>query len=348
MPDVPPADESTGSLMDCGYAALERDEHDEALALAAELRRRRHSSCFEIEARARWAMGERDAAVAVLEEGVEKAAKAWPLWHWLGTFRSNLGRYEAALEAFAREAEFEEVPPSASAYNIAVVYERMGRPGDALDVLDRIELPGNQGPEPAHFAELRARLLFGTGQYAAAIASASAALESFADEASADDASGRTPDWQVLGRAYTVRADAKLRSGDAAGAMEDAAEAVELLRAQAPARALDVLRRAEGRRPPEGRRLKLLLEGELPADEGEGRRGFFVSVDVVASDATEGLQFARRFVPEPARPGLEVAEVEDLGPAGEELGGVYFCSGLAIFDPDAPGDENEASGPAPA
>src|SRR5688572_19774352 len=127
-------DEKAQELMREGYAALQADEFDRALSIAAQLRRIRHSSGFEIEARARWAQSDYRGAIDVLEDGVTKAPGAGPLWHWLGCYRSDEGRYEAALEAFARESELESTGTSQNTYNIAIVYERMGRFTDALKV----------------------------------------------------------------------------------------------------------------------------------------------------------------------------------------------------------------------
>src|SRR4051812_26314819 len=164
-------------LIDEGFGALAEGRLEDALTIADKLRSLRHSSHFEIEARARWERGEREQAVAVLEEGVAKVPKASPLWHWLGTYRSDLGRFDAALEALAKEAEFEHVPPSANAYNVAVVYERMGRFREALDLLDRVELPGDDGPSRAHFAEFRARLFFDLGEFGKSIDAATVAMD---------------------------------------------------------------------------------------------------------------------------------------------------------------------------
>lgn len=341
-------DRETQALMGDGYAALRENRIDDALAIAAELRRRRHSSNFEIEARARWARGEREAAVAVLEEGVNIAPKATPLWHWLGCYRSDLGRYEPALEAFTREAEFESVSPSTNAYNVAVVYERMDRPADALDLLDRIERPEPPGPSPAHFAELRARLLFDLGRFNDAIEASTQAVDRFGEQAevheggSDDEEEQPEPlEWDVLARAYAVRADARLALGDPVGAVEDATACIDLGPPHAPARALDVLRRAEGKTSSSSHRYVLLLEGEMPGDEEGERRGFFVSMHVVAGSAAEGLEYARRFVPDAARPGLSLAEADDKGAAPGELPGVYWCGLLHTFDPDAPQDDEE-------
>jgi tetratricopeptide (TPR) repeat protein len=293
--------------------------------------------CFEVEARARWDRGEREQAIAVLEEGVAKAPGAAPLWHWLGCYRSDLGRFEGALEAFAREAEFELASPGANAYNVAVVYERMARPRDGLVLLDRVERPGPEAPSATHFAELRARLLFADGDIDGSIDAATRAIDLFVADLKAPDAGDDPPppDWSVAARAFALRADRRLRLGDREGATEDALRAIDIHPARAPARALDVLRRADAR-PAEGaRRLKLLLQGELPPIEGHGRRGFFVSVNVVADDAAEAVEFARRFVREEARDGLSI----DEGAAEEPWKGVYGCSPLHVFDPDA-GEEN--------
>jgi tetratricopeptide (TPR) repeat protein len=325
------------ALTDAGYAALAEGHVDDALRIARELRGLRHSSCFELEARARWERGERDEAVTVLEEGVAKAPGAAPLWHWLGCYRSDLGRFEPALEAFAREAEFEGAPPAVNAYNVAVVYERMGRPREGLDLLDRIELPGPEAPSAAHFAELRARLLFQDGDVDGSIGAATEAVELFSaalahDTGSADDG----PDWSVAARALAVRAEARLRLSDHEGATEDALRAIDIGPAQAPRRALDVLRRVDARPAAGARRLNLLLQGELPPQQQVPRRGFFFTVDVVADDPAEGLEFARRFVPDEARDGLAIEEVTDKGAATEPWKGVYGCTGLVVFDPDAP------------
>jgi hypothetical protein len=216
-----------------------------------------------------------------------------------------------------------------------------------VDLLERIERPGDEGPSTAHFGELRARLLFELRETEESAAAATKAIDAFraslntaveADDAAEDE---RRRDWSVLARALAVRADARLQSGDRYGATEDAVEAIDLHPARAPRRALDVLRRANGQKSGSARRLTLILEGQLP--EAEGRyRAFFVNVQVVADDAGEGVEFAKRFVPDAARSTLTVAESTDEGPAEEDWKGVYSCSGLILFDPDAP--EEDAGG----
>lgn len=316
----------TTRLMDEGFDALRDGRLDDALAVATKLRERRHSSSFEIEARSRWERGEREEAINVLEQGVARVPHASPLWHWLACYRSDVGRYDGALEAFAREAEFEEVSASGNAYNVAVVYERMGRPREGLDMLDRVEAPDD--PSPARFAELRARLFFDTGELTRSIDAATEAIKRIEE-------SDGEPDWEVLTGAFAVRADAKLRSGDGAGALEDVAEAIDMGPSLAPWRALDVLRRIDARPAKGSREWTLLLEGALPEAENPAHRGFFVNMTVVADDAAEGLEFARRFVPDAARADLKISEVTDRGPATESWKGVYGCGPLHVFDPAA-------------
>jgi hypothetical protein len=146
----------------------------------------------------------------------------------------------------------------------------------------------------------------------------------------------------MMARAFAVRADAKLASGDAAGAIEDAESSIDMNPSEAPERAMTTLRQAEGQRSATARRLKLLVQGEMPDDGEQRRMGFFMSLDVVADDAAEALAFARRFVPEGARPSLDVEEVEDHGAADDRLKGAYWCGQPSWFDPDAPENDDEA------
>jgi len=167
-------------LSRAGFTALRENRPDDALTIASQLKQHRFSACFEIEARARWAKGERNRAVQVLQEGVTQASAVPSLWHWLACYQSDQGQYDHALEAFARESLLSG-SLTANSYNVAVVYERMGRLQDALDVLDQVECPDQCGPSPAHFAELRARLLLKCGRRVDAlrIAEMAAALMQF-------------------------------------------------------------------------------------------------------------------------------------------------------------------------
>src|SRR5690349_2822394 len=82
------------------YDALERGEWDAAEAIAAKLLAMQWSGGFEIAALAAQGRGDLARAASVLEEGVEKVPSVGSLWHLLGVIRSDLGRFDAALEAF--------------------------------------------------------------------------------------------------------------------------------------------------------------------------------------------------------------------------------------------------------
>src|SRR5688500_17234823 len=171
--------DAVDELMKHGFAALREERFEDALAMARKLHEMCYSGGFELEARARWEMGEHDEAIAVLERGVKVAPGAAAVWHWLACYRSDLGDYAAALEAFEKEAEFEDVAASMTTYNIAVVHERMGQFEQAMEVLGRLERPDDEGPWPGDFAELRARLLLALGRGDEAIAVAGEAIEWF-------------------------------------------------------------------------------------------------------------------------------------------------------------------------
>lgn len=334
------ADErSTDQLSKDGFAALREERYDDALAIAAELRERRFSACFELEAHVRWEMGEREAAIAVLEEGVAKAAAAPPLWHWLGCYRSDFGRYEAALEAFEREAEFEGTSVSTNTYNVAIVYERMDRAAEAMEVLARLESPGEEGPTVEHFDELRARLLFDLNRFDDCVETATRAIDALAARA-ADDGESEI-DYLLLSRAYAVRAMAHLRLGDRDAAIEDAEDSIAASGggAQTPTRAMEALREAYGQKSQAAQLFDLILNVRFPTPQ-EGSIGFLVRMQIIADDVDEAAYLARPFLPPDTRDVPPTGEIESSEPAPDEFKGVVQVEGRIYY---GGGDDEEAT-----
>jgi tetratricopeptide (TPR) repeat protein len=328
-----PADDerSTNQLSDDGFAALHDERYDEVLTIATELRKRRFSACFELEARARWEMGEREAAIAVLEEGVAKAAAAPPLWHWLGCYRSDIGRYEAALEAFEREAEFEVTSVSTNTYNVAIVYERMDRPADGIEVLARLESPGDEGPTAEHFDELRARLLFDLGRFDECVETATRVIDTLAAHAAAE-VDESDVDYLLLSRAYAARAMAHLRLGDAAAATEDAEQSIAAAGggAQTPQWAMQALREAAGEKSPTAKWFDLILTVHFPAPQ-DGSIGFVVRMGIVADHVDEAVRLARPFLPPETGESRPRVEVQSAEPAIDEFKGVAHVQARIYF-----------------
>src|SRR5688572_6082710 len=94
-------------LIDEAEDALIDGELDRAQRAGERLLDARHLRGFEVLARVHQQRGDLAAAIAVVEDGVAKAARAWPLRLLLGELRSENGDYEAALEAYDSAAAIE-------------------------------------------------------------------------------------------------------------------------------------------------------------------------------------------------------------------------------------------------
>ena len=82
-----------------GFGALEIGDFERALRVGRVLHGHGHTSAFEIEARARWELEDRDRAIDVLKEGVQAVADQFVLWDYLASYLSDEGRFEEALQA---------------------------------------------------------------------------------------------------------------------------------------------------------------------------------------------------------------------------------------------------------
>src|SRR4051812_48577857 len=80
--------------------ALLDEEHDRAQRAAEELVARQHPYGYELLARVHAGRENLPRAIAVLQEGVTKAPRAWTLWIYLGELRSDHGDYDGALAAY--------------------------------------------------------------------------------------------------------------------------------------------------------------------------------------------------------------------------------------------------------
>ena len=196
--------------------ALIDGELDRAQRLGERLLDARSVHGFEILARVHQERGDLAAAIAVVEDGVAKAARAWPLRLLLGELRSENGEYDAALAAYDSAAAVEGADIDDIHVNAAIVLHRAGRYEEALARLDRA--PGDSDESVFAAARVRADVLNLLGRPDEAIAAAEAGLERVNDDIDTSD----------VAELYTSMAKAAFMKGDRKEAARRAREALAL------------------------------------------------------------------------------------------------------------------------
>lgn len=126
-----------------GLRYLDHGRHKACIRIADRLGRRNYTGAFELRARSLWATGRTDEALLVLETGLQRTPQVWILWSFLGEFRSALGHYDLAIEAFENCASYNPHMASTSQYNVGLVHYRSGRPDLAAESLERVDLVPN-------------------------------------------------------------------------------------------------------------------------------------------------------------------------------------------------------------
>ncbi len=292
------------------FEAIGSGALDEAEARADALLAMGWSGGFEVKAAIAQQRGDLEAAERVLEEGVSRAASAWPLWQLLGIVRSDRGRYEPALEAFDRALACEGADAGSVRFNRAIARHRHGDLGGAWDDLEPILALPKAPPFAEDALALAADCLASMGRSEDAVALVRAAYDA------CDPEDVRRP-----------RLAAELAVAlDRAGAREEARPFfVQAARDGVATRSLLALGRRLAPIEPRAPRLhRLVVEAPHPA-----ARGVLRVIEVVADDLEQALEASRPYLPEGAR----VDEHEDRGDAPEAAeAGVVWASGLVFFD----------------
>ncbi len=307
-------EDEVGRLERAAQAALEGGDFDAADAIAARLLELGWSGGFEIAALAARGRGEPALAAKRLEEGVEKAPGAGSLWLLLGVVRSDLARYDAALDAFERALSAEGAEPITVRFNRAVAHQRRGNPGAALDDLEVIL----SLPKPPPFAEdalaLAAECLATIGRADDGLTMVRAAH----DACAADDP--RRPRLSAelavaLERAGGDEAEVRQRFLEAASAGVATPAFLALGRRLSPL-------------PSESPRLHHLVVQADPIEPDAA--GLLRVFQVVADDPAGALTAARAYLPEAVRESAAIEQHQDRGPASDEPG-VHGASELLHY-----------------
>ncbi|MEZ5990332.1 MAG: tetratricopeptide repeat protein [Planctomycetota bacterium] len=305
--------ESVDELVERGFTAISDGDLEQALTVAARLRELRHSSCFELEALAHEEAGDRDRALAVLDEGLGMAPGVWVLWQLRGNILSDTGDYDEARASYEEALRCGEVDRGSVLYNLALAEYRQGELGAGLATLDRIGEPGDLR---LRIEALRAGIELAGGDEGGARARIEAAL------AGADPA---RDDGEAIASLHVHRGELLVDS-DPDAARREALAALELDTVNDGA--LFLLREVDGADSTTARDFELLVAGEWT----EQGLGFLRGFQVRAEDEDMALALCAAVLPPAIRDSLRV---EECKPCADELGhrtGVYAASPYVYFD----------------
>ena len=314
--------EQCEALAQRGFDLVKEGKYDEALAVAEELAAHGYTAYFEIRALALAELDQKEEAVVTLEKGVGIAPSVWLLWQLLGNYRSDLGRYDAAHDAYARALECPEVEPSSVHLNRAAALAREDRAEEAFEALAQVTDPALELRRESS----RVGFLVDADRYPEAVKAARKTL----DREWGDGNGG------LLATVQAELAWALHRMG----ATRDEVEAEiwqALERERRNRRALWVLREIDRQVSNTASYYRLLVHGQVPDEYDADVNGYFVTYEVVADSPEEALALAARHQPELLRSALRIEECEALEPRPEDPKGVYWVSGLIFFPDDTSG-----------
>lgn len=294
--------------------ALLEGNYDFAQAVAEQVIAQRYAYGFELLARVHAHRDNLPRAIAVLQEGVAKAPRAWQLWLRLGELRSDHGDYDGALAAYDAAMAIEGVDADEVQLNAAIAHDRAGRAEDALMRLH--EVRGASDDTAIAAARVRAEILLTLDRPQAAAAAAQAGLVRVGEETVPAD----------IAPLYAALAKAEWMKGDLGAALHHAWDAVALDATDETA--LWVIREIEGDYSTSAKHFRVIIHGR---DEGFEADGFWRRYDVVADDEEEAMHFIRRVEPAHIRPSLRLDEAEVVDAASDQPKGVYWCTSYAFY-----------------
>lgn len=302
-------------LADEGYRCIREGDDSRALEIAAQLEELASSTAFEIAALAHHERDDLEAAVRVLERGVEQAPDAWLNWQLLGNFRSDLERYQAADEAYAQALACADVDPSSIHLNQAILASRCGQHDRALVHLEQL------ADQEWHYRKASAQItaLVGLGRVAEAITVGEAALDTVAEGPVDDERS------EEIGYLAGALARARVTRGDPAEQIFTFAAAALEAYDWSNRQLLAAIRDADHRYSSNAKYFRMTLDAKIPFTEPLYRKakGYMVSYDVVADSLSEALAFVERMEEPMVRGNLIVEAHEVLEHQSSEPKGVY-------------------------
>ncbi|HEY9788642.1 MAG TPA: hypothetical protein V6D17_24860 [Candidatus Obscuribacterales bacterium] len=315
-------------LMDKAYEYLGTNDAGRAKKLGKKLLKMRFSGGYEVLARAYELENRLDAAIAVLEEGVQTVPQVWLLWQLLGNYYSDDGDFVKAEHVYNQALTCPGVDVSSVNFNKSIALHRQGRSDEAMDALDQVDSEALHWPGLA----LRVAILNGQGHFNKASDLAKHLIE-------------RILESEELFDRYTVELAGLLTElGLSIWRSEDDPETAKgcFLQALRYVKnfpyALAMLRQAKNETSPNSKLFHLMVLGHWyePLEEGSNKSPKFYSFfECVADTPEEALEQARELEPEQVRNSLVIEEYKEISPYADNLKGVYSRSGYTFFEEEA-------------
>jgi tetratricopeptide (TPR) repeat protein len=314
-------------LADEGYRCLREKEYDQALDVAAKLRKLRYTAGFEIAALANAALGNLEEAVRNLEEGVKLAGGPWLNWQLLGNYRSDLGRYDAAADAFEHALRCPGVWEASVQVNQAILQNRLQNYEGALTLVRTLTDPDLRYPA----AMIEVGALAGLGRLEEAEALAARALHEADDTLDDDHASNSIAPYLAA-----IAVDlARIRLECGADPATVRAFAVDrMIHDETDHSLLALIRDIDNQYSAQAQYYRLLLNATI-AETSPWRpdaEGYFFNCDVVADSPEEALSYLRRLDATHDVAHLRVDNVEIIEPRPESPKGVYRWSACFSYN----------------
>lgn len=313
------------SLMAVAFRLLKENDPEKALKIARRLEKMRYSGAFEIQALAYDDLDRKQKAIEVLEKGTRTVPDVWLLWQLLGNYRSDLGHYAKANEAYEAGLVLEGADRLSLSSNYALALVRQGEIDRAEEIAVRMlnDEGFDQADPGAKF------LLHGTYIEVLHNKARDDELIAYVRRLPLQDADEDSAVY-VAG-IMALCAHALWRKG------QDDEAKTELARAITKDKHSEKVQWAfreiyGGQGDDELNHYRLLIHGTWsePFEAGEPLPGFYTTYEVVAEDENEAMDFVRAFEPESVRESLAIEESEVLRRYATHKG-VYMTSGYGFF-----------------
>ena len=310
-------------LAEEGFALLQEGNYQAALDISRQLEEIRYSAAFEIAAQAYVGLGDLSRAVATLERGVKEAPDAWVNWQLLGNYRSDMGNYEKAADAYERALQCPKVSEPSVRLNQAILAERCEDYGRALGLLDMIR----DEHLALETADVRITTLWGLGELDDALSLADACLA--ADPRSECDT-------ETLARIAANQGRLRLEKG---WPSDEVRTSVMDSLAAFPGneKLLALVRDIDGCFSKKAQYFRILIHAKIPEKHPLHKdvKGYFVPYDVVAETPEHALKWVREFEHDEGCPiSLTIEESEVLEGRPKDPMGVYRIAGRAYYQED--------------